>query len=147
MLLQRIQAASLEARKAKQTDRAATLVTLFAEAQRVGKDAGNRESTDEEVVKVVRKFLKGIDEFIVATKDNAQRLEQLHAERALLEEFLPKQADEATLKTAIGTILAGLTDKSPKAMGQVMSALRTQFAGNYDGTVASRLVKEAIAAG
>ena len=146
MLLHDIQAASVEARKAKDQERAALLVTLYAEAQRLGKDDGNRDSTDEEVVRTVKKFLKGVDDFIAVTKDDA-KLHQLRREKAVREVFLPKQADEATLREVISRLVAGSLVKGPKAMGPVMAALKSQLPGNYDGALASRLVKEAVAAG
>lgn len=146
MLLHAIQAASLEARKNKDTARADLLVTLYAEAQRVGKDAGNRESTDAEVLQVVRKFLKNVDEFLRATKE-PHKVAALQLEKQVLEYFLPAQADEAALRAAIADVVAQLAQKSPKAMGAVMAALKERFGGNYDGALASRLAREALDAG
>lgn len=144
MLMSKIQAASLEARKAKQSERATILVTLFAEVQKVGKDAGNRDTTDDEAVRIVKKFLKGVDEFLVVAKDETT-VTRLQLEKAVLEEFLPKQADEAALRQAIGDIVSALADKGPKAVGVVMKGLKDRFAGNYDGAMASKLVKEVLA--
>ena len=146
MLLHEIQAASVEARKAKDAAKSALLVTLFAEAQRVGKDAANRDSTGEEVVRVVKKFLKGIEEFLAVTTDEG-KLVALRLEKSVLEGYLPSQADEDTLRAAIGELVSKSLVKGPKAMGSVMAALKAQLGGNYDGALASRLVKEAVAIG
>jgi uncharacterized protein len=145
MLMSKVQAASLEARKAKQADRAAVLVTLYAEIQKVGKDAGNRDTTDEEAVRVVKKFLKGVDEFLAVSTDDGTRA-RLELEKEILESFLPTQADEATLRQAIGDVVSTLADKGPKSVGVVMKALKERFGGNYDGNLASKLVREALAA-
>jgi len=62
-LLQDIKNASLEARKIK-SELSSFLVTLYAEAAKIGKDSGNRESTDEEVIKILKKFKSNAEELI-----------------------------------------------------------------------------------
>ena len=122
MLLEKIQAASLEARKSKDAEKAATLVTLYAEAARIGKDAGNRPTTDEETVRVVRKFLKGVDETLpLLTQPEA--IERAKREKSILEAFLPTMVTGAELQAVIADIVASLAEKSPKQMGAVMGAL------------------------
>lgn len=144
MLLESLRTASLEARRAKDTDRASLLVTLYAEAARVGKDAGNRESTDDEVLKVVRKFLKGVDESLAVLTVDAARARAL-AEKAILEGFLPRAVTGAELEGVIQSIVATLSERSARQMGVVMKSLKEQLAGAYDGNEASALVKKALA--
>lgn len=144
MLLESIRTASLEARRAKDTDRASLLVTLYAEAARVGKDAGNRESTDDEVLKVVRKFLKGVDESLAVLTVEAARARAL-AEKAILETFLPRAVTGDELEGVIQSIVATLPERTARQMGVVMKALKEQLAGAYDGNEASVLVKKALA--
>ena len=50
MLINQIKSDALEARKARQTNTATLLTTLYSEASMVGKNDGNRESTDAEVL-------------------------------------------------------------------------------------------------
>lgn len=147
MLLHTIQAASVAARKARDTARATLLVTLFSEAQRAGKDDGNRDSTDEEVLKTVRKFLKGVDEFIGHAQQagDEAKLTELAVERTILEAFLPQQADEVTLRAAIADLLGQHAALGPKAMGPIMAGLKLKLGGNYDGALAGRLVKAMMA--
>lgn len=147
MLLHTIQAASVEARKARDTARATLLVTLYADAQRAGKDDGNRDSTDEEVLKTVRKFLKGVDEFtgFAQKAGDTAKLAELAAERAILQGFLPQQADEASLRAAIADLVVQHAALGPKAMGPVMAGLKLKLGGNYDGALAGRLAKEMLA--
>lgn len=144
MLLQKIRDESLEARRARNTEKASLLVTLYAEAARVGKDAGNRDSTDDEVVKVVRKFIKGLDESLAVLTDETARARAL-AEKSVLSTFLPTMLAGQELKAAIDAIVAELTEKTPKQMGLVMKALKERYAGAYDGNEASALVKAALA--
>lgn len=144
MLLDTIQAASLEARKSKLTERASLLVTLYAEAARIGKDAGNRTSTDEEVLRVVRKFVKGVDESLAVLPQGDAREKALR-EKAVLEEFLPKMISGDDLGAAIADIVATLPEKSAKQMGAVMAELKARLGGAYDGKEASALVRAALA--
>ncbi|GBG14312.1 glutamyl-tRNA amidotransferase [Novimethylophilus kurashikiensis] len=152
-LLDTIQAASLSARKARNTDEAALLTTLFAEAARVGKDDGNRVSTDAEVQEVVRKFIKNnndtiqalwIPEKIDLDEARVARRTKLQLEQAVLMSFLPKQAAPEELQAAVSEIVAALPDKSTKHMGAVMGQLNKRFGANFDKRFASELVKHAL---
>ena len=73
-LLTQLKKDSMLARKAVDRVRATLLSTLIGEAEMVGKNAGNRESTDEEVQQMIRKFLKNNQEAVAVIKD-ADRLD------------------------------------------------------------------------
>jgi len=62
MLINKIKSDALEARKARKTNTATLLTTLYFEASMVGKNLENRESTDQEVLQVIEKFIKGANE-------------------------------------------------------------------------------------
>lgn len=146
MLLLQLQNDSLTARKARESDKALLLITLFSEAARIGKDDGNRETTDDEVLKVIRKFLKGVQETLdVLPAEKVEARAMAEFEKTILESYLPKMATEQELKAVIDATVAGLETKSPKQMGIVMKALKDKFAGAYDGNLASQLVKSALA--
>jgi hypothetical protein len=144
-LLQKIQAASLEARKNRETDKAALLVTLYSEAAIIGKNDGNRESTDEEVVKVVKKFLSNNHDTMNALIRHGHSVEVLEKEAAILETFLPKQLTEAELSTLIDVFVAQLPERNMKQIGAVMKQLNAGYAGMFDGGLASKLIKAALA--
>ncbi len=144
MLLQKLKDDNLAARKQGNAVAASLLSTLYAEAAIVGKNAGNRESSDEEVTSVIRKFLKNNSEACTVIKDE-QRLSVLQQEGALLESYLPKMASEDEVRAFIAECVATLTDKSPKGMGSVMGKLKAKFGATYDGAKASAWVKEALA--
>lgn len=141
-LIDKIRADSIDARKKGDKLAGALLTTLFAEAARVGKDAGNRASTDEEVVKTVRKFLKNAEETLAVGRADAK--DKTLNEIRILNGYLPQEMSAEELKAAIETIVAGLADRSPKAMGQVMAALKAAHGATYDGKLASQLVKESL---
>jgi uncharacterized protein YqeY len=111
-LLHKIKDDSLQARKAKDSAKAATLTTLYSEAAMVGKNDGNRDTTDDEVVAAVKKFLKNANDAIAILADAADptRLaarEALQQEVRVYEGYLPQQLDLQQLETAIQAIIAG----------------------------------------
>jgi uncharacterized protein len=142
-LLSTIKAASVEARFARNAIRSSLLVTLFSEASMIGKNAGGRESTDAETIQIVKKFLNG-NELALQAKPGD---ETLLVEKAILEEFLPKQMSDDELKAAIAAFIATMPPPlSPKSMGLVMKELNTKYTGLFDGGKASAFTKAALTA-
>jgi uncharacterized protein YqeY len=104
------------------------------------------EVGDAEVVAVLQKMVKQRRES-VATYEKAGRTDladQEKAEIAVLEEYLPKQLDDAGVKAAVSALIAELGAAGPKDMGRVMSALKERFAGQMDFGKASGVVKELL---
>ena len=146
-ILDSVKKAQLQARKDKRSDEAASLTTLIGEAEMIGKNDGNRVSTDAEVVAVIKKFVKNIDETLnVVSKDSTKtdRVEVLTKEKTLLSTFLPQQLSEDQLRTILSGFVSALPEKNPKAMGKVLASLKESFAGQYDGALASKVTKELL---
>jgi hypothetical protein len=144
-LLLQLRKDSLNARKEKKSIEATLLSTLIAETVMVGKNDGNRDVTEDEVLAVIKKFLKGIDESIVTLDKGGRDTAKEKEEKAILEAYMPSQLSEADLEKAIVEIVSGLTDKTPKAMGQVMAALKEQYPNQFDGKIASQLTRKVLA--
>lgn len=146
-ILDSVKKAQLQARKDKRAEDASTLTTLIGEAEMIGKNDGNRVSTDAEVVTVIKKFVKNIDETLnVLAKDStkADRVASLNKEKELLSTFLPKQLSEDELRNILSGLVAALPEKNPKVMGKVLASLKEQYAGQYDGALASKITKELL---
>lgn len=152
MLLDTLKNDALAARKARDAVRSALLTTLVAEAAKVGKDDGNRASTEAEVVAVVKKFIKNTEETLRALggkpggkPEDKPAEAQAQSELEILKAYLPKQASEEDVRAKVAALVGGLSDRSPKQMGIVMAGLNAAFEGNFDKAVASRIVKTALA--
>lgn len=146
-LLDKIKSDSLVARKARATE-ATLLVTLASEATMVGKNDGNRETTDAEVVKMVKKFLDGANETIkllVPGRDDVG-IETARFEAEVLARYMPAQLTDDELRVIIGELVADLPDRNPKAIGIVMKNLTASYSGRFDGQFASKLIKEFLVA-
>jgi uncharacterized protein YqeY len=129
-LMEQIKVKQVQARKSGSIE-ASLLTTLLGEAAMVGKNAG-RETNDAEVVAVVKKFVKNIDETVSALTSRGQDAATFVAERDVLEQFLPVQLSENALIEVA---------KCQPNMPAFMKHLKENFAGKYDGKLASTVAK------
>ena len=139
MLLDRIKADRLAAMKARDELRKNLLGTLLATA---AKDA--KAPDDAQVLRAVRAFVKSLDETIGLVEARGGDARPQRAEKAVLEAYLPRAPGEEELKASIAEIVAGLPERSPKAMGQVMAALKARHGEALDARAASALVRAAL---
>ena len=123
-LLEKIKQDNIAARKAKNTVKFALLTTLVSEISNIGKNDGNRETTEPESIAVVKKFIKGVDETLKALEfsSNSRVLVAIE-EKKILESYLPTQLSEIELTAVVDQIISTLADRSPKQMGVVMKRL------------------------
>lgn len=143
-LLQQIKADQLQARKNKDVVTATLLTTLIGEASMIGKNDGNRESTDAEVIAVIKKFIKNAEDTI-AVVNNPAATEGLQQERDILAAYLPRQMTKEQLMYIISTqIQAGTFAKDARLKGSAMKYLKSTLDGQYDGKVASEAIEEIL---
>ncbi len=99
-----------------------------------------RALTGEEVVAIVAKFVKNLDETLAALRDSVQPrpddVAKAEVERAALVAYLPAQLDEAALERVARERASAGDD-----MGKTMAFLKANFPGAYDGRLASAVVK------
>lgn len=136
-----IKAESLEARKAKDTLKASLLGVLLGDMQKKSIDE-KRDLSEREIVSLIKRIINGITETIALRPSEA-----LHRELSILESYLPAEKEQLSLD-ALTSVIQAIVDtlevKTPKAMGQVINALKTQFEGQYDGKTAADIVKKAL---
>ena len=128
-------------RKAKSKFALSIVTTLYGEASMVGKSNGNRESTDAEVVQVVKKFIKNIQETLVKVKLSEEKIYDMEYEVEILSKYLPQQLTAEELTVLITQLISDKCYSLPKDMGKVMKHLSTEYAGRFDGRVASDIIK------
>jgi len=138
MLIDTVRADRLAAMKARDELKKDLLGTLFAAA---AKDS--KTPDDASVVRAIRAFLKALDETIAALKDRDTSRQR--REKEILEAYLPQGLAPETLEASVAEIVAGLPERSPKAMGQVMAQLKARHGDAVDMKAASALVKAALA--
>jgi uncharacterized protein YqeY len=158
-LIDEIKRDQLIARKSKNGVAATLLTTLIGEATQIGKNKGNRESTDSEVVSVVQKFVKNINETITALSapnhkhtpesldSNRMKISVLDTEKEILAAYLPKQLTKDQMVATINQLIAeGVIAREMKSKGLVMKHFKDNFTGQYDGSVLAISVDESLKA-
>ena len=140
MLIDRIREDRLLAMKARDDARKNLLGTLFAAATK-----DNKQPDDASVVRTIRSFVKSLEETVSLVEGRGGDAGAQRAELAILAGYLPQTLSEAELLVSIDANVAALPDRSPKAMGQVMAALKERHGDALDSRAASALVRSALA--
>lgn len=138
-MINQIKKDQLKARKNKNTLEVGVLTALLSEIVAVGKNKGNRETTNEEAIQVVKKFKNGVQMNIDLTKDEV-KLNQLKDEIQIYDRYIPQQMDENELRLRIKLAI----DKGHNTIASIMSHLKENFNGLYDGKQASAIIKELL---
>lgn len=133
-LLETIKEDSLAARKAKDKVASSLLLTLYSEALLVGKNKGDRLPTDEEVIKVVKRFITSVEENLKYRPDNEDYL----IEKSLLQRYVPKQLSEDQLKYIIRLVGEPV---SPKSTKKVLEYINEHHPGQADGAMVIDIIK------
>lgn len=118
----------------------ALLSTLYAEAYKIDKV----DTSDDKVIAIVRKFVTNAEESAKARASRGEATDKEKYEIEVLTRYLPKQLTEEQLEATIEGIIAVLPERSIKMMGAVMAKLKAGFGGEYDGKLASDLVKKTL---
>jgi uncharacterized protein YqeY len=101
---------------------------------------------EEDEVKLLQKLVKQRkDSLEIYEKQDREDLAVKEREEIeVIEKFLPKQMDEAELKTIISKIIEETGASSPADMGKVMGMANKQLAGKADGKTIAGIVKEML---
>lgn len=136
MLIEKIRKDMQEAKKNKETLKANLLSTLYGEMFTQSKSG--KEFTEEDELKIIRKFMKNADEtlsFDITEEARGKLLE----EKKLLEAYLPGQLS----KDEIETIVTKMTAEG-KTIKEIMPFFKENYSGRYDGRTVSELVKSKL---
>lgn len=141
-LLQRLQADLNSARKAGEKTRALVIATTISEARNREIEL-KRELTDDDTIDVIRRAIKkrreSIEMYAKAGRDDLAAKER--DEAAELEGYLPAQAADDELRTAVAAAIAG----GARQIGAVMGRVTPQFKGRAEGSRISAIAKEELA--
>lgn len=124
----RINADMKSAMKKKETTKRDILRVVIGEFNRVGK-----EVSDEKALAIIKKMGQN------ATDQN--KFDELH----ILVSYIPDEMDELELKRVCMNFIMNMDSPTMRDMGKVMSHLKDNYTGLYDGKVASTLIRELLA--
>ena len=133
------------AMKAKDEVRLSTLRLILTEFVRKEKEKGI-PPTDEQCVQIlqtmVRKCKDAAEQF--RNGNRPELAEKELVEVTIIESYLPAQLPEEQVRELALAAIAEVGAKTPKDMGKVMGVLTKKLAGQADGSVISRIVKEEL---
>ena len=117
-----------------------TVRALLTEIQYLEMQSSKEVSTEEEQALLKRELKKRKE--IIEFSEQAGRTEakqEAETEAKIIEGFLPKQLSPEELESTI----SDFKNANPSAnMGTVMAHLKANFGGQYDGKIASGIVKK-----
>lgn len=112
----------------------------------IQKGGAGYEASDEDVLTVIQKEVKqrhdSIEQFTSAGRGELAEKEQ--KELVILQAYLPAQMSEEEIKKLVLEAIVTTGATTMQDMGKVMGALMAALKGKADGTLISRLVKEAL---
>jgi hypothetical protein len=118
------------AMKAQDTVKKSILRVIKAEISR--EEGGLKDLDDAGVIKLIKKNIKSLEE--IGSEDAL-------AEKAVLDQYMPKQMSEAEIEQAISAIVSQTGAETMKDLGKVMGMFNGKYAGMSDGGVVSKIVK------
>ncbi len=139
MLIDELKKAQMEALKEKNTLKRSVLqiVTGKVKLAEIEKRTKNESLTDDDVLLVINKVIKELDEEILAFKNanRTEKVEELTLQRQILEAYLPAQLTEEEIKEIINS----LEDKS---MPSIMKHFKQNYLGKCDMKLVNKLASE-----
>ena len=135
----------LQARKRQEKTDILLLTTFLSDVDKIGKDDGNRVTTDEETIRVIRKFIKNIDDTLAmaSQKLTTEQLNKLLYEKMILSKFLPPELTQQQIEEAFVSV-GPRGSLSMKSMGMVKQYIDGKWPGSYDGKKVSEQLKKWI---
>ncbi len=152
MVREKISSALKDAMKSKDQSAVSTIRMINAAIKQkdidVARPRGDEGIADEEVLGLLQGLIKSrreaIEMFRQGNRDDLIQKES--AEIAVIERFLPQQLGAEQTQAAVEAAIAKTGATSPKDMGKVMAALKSDYAGQLDMSRASALVKQRLSA-
>ncbi len=139
MLIDELKKAQIEALKEKNTLKRSILqiVTGKAKLAEIEKRTKNEPLTDDDVLLVINKVIKELDEEILAFKNanRIEKVEELTTQKQILEAYLPAKLSEEEIKEIINS----LEDKS---MPNIMKHFKQNYLGKCDMKLVNKLANE-----
>lgn len=143
--VERIQADLTAALKARDTGRRDALRLLLTALK--NEQIGRGQALDDDgflvvVKRMVKQRRESSDQY--RKGDRLELAEQEEAEIAILETYLPQQASEDEIRSAIEALITEQDLSGPRAIGAIMQAMIKRFGAAADGATISRLARAAL---
>ena len=110
------------------------------------KDASIQTLADPQVIQVIGAYGKKLRDSAAEYEKlgRPEQAEQIRAELAVVQEFLPQQLTAEEAKALVTQVIADLGATSAKDFGRIMKEAQGRAAGRADGKALSDLVRAAL---
>ena len=142
-----ISAGIKDAMRAKDKDRLAALRDIKSKILLEATKEGAGDSVDDAVtLSILSKLLKQRNETATLYRDQGREdlAAEEEAQAAVIQEFLPAALSESEILEKVRTIIDRVGATTMADMGKVMGMATSEMAGQADGKVISRFVREAL---
>lgn len=133
---EKLKAESMSLRKVR-SPVAPAIVFALSEIEKFGKNNGNRETTEDEAIKVIQKLIATIDENLKLNIDDGRRI-ALNFEKQILSGVLPQMASEEEVRSYLQSSFA----EAPQNKGVIMKVLKEKFGVLVDMKRAGQIATE-----
>lgn len=138
---ERINADFMEAYKAKNMEKKNFLGVVKGTIQT--QEGKNIESTDENVLKVLKTIEKGINENIEGRKSSGLDITEQELELSFIKPYMPELMSEEQIRVNIHQVII---DSGETNMGKIMGLFNKAYAGQaFDNKLVAQLIKEELA--
>ncbi|RMF74098.1 MAG: GatB/YqeY domain-containing protein [Alphaproteobacteria bacterium] len=150
-LRQELQDALKAAMREKDRRRISTLRLILAaikDRDIARRTEGDERDDDTVIREILAKMIRQREESVRAYEEGGrvELADQEREEIAIIRSFLPPQMSEEEVRQAVDAVIGEVGARSLKDIGRCMAALKERYAGRMDFGLASRLVKERLAA-
>lgn len=135
-VIEKLKAESLRLRK-ERNPIASSITFALSEIEKIGKNNGNRVTTNDEAIKVVQKLVATIDENLKLDIDDGRRIALSHEKNILLS-VLPQMASDEDVRNYL---LASFVE-TPQNKGVIMKVLKEKFGALVDMKRAGQIATE-----
>jgi uncharacterized protein YqeY len=139
-IVQTLKTESLRLRK-ERNPVAVSITFVLSEIEKVGKNAGNRETTEDEAIKVVQKIVATLNDnlqYNLTESDEAA----IRLQISILSAALPQMITPEETVASIQVIMTGKTRENMPTKSDVMKLLRAQHGAIIDLKLAGNILKE-----
>jgi uncharacterized protein YqeY len=137
-VIDKLKAESLRLRK-ERNPTAASITFALSEIEKIGKNNGNRETTEDEAIKVIQKLVATIGENLKLDVDDGRRV-ALNFEKQILNSVLPQMVSTDDIRSKMTSAFEG---KTVSNKGEIMKWAKAEWGVLADmkqvGAIASEL--------
>lgn len=129
-IIQQLKAESLRLRK-ERSPIAPSITFAISEIEKVGKNAGNRDTTEDEAIKSVQKMIATIEENLKVVSDDGRKV-SFNYEKQILQSVLPQMVSEDEITNFLRELFTTKRNDDIPKKGDIMKAFKVKFGALVD---------------